>query len=66
MFACSSGSFYVQNGTVQIYKFEAGKARTASGGLPRPASVERALSILAMEVEQIKKGNYDHYMQVCQ
>jgi hypothetical protein len=22
------------------------------------------LSVLAMEVEQIKKGNYDHYMQV--
>lgn len=54
----------MQNGAVRIYKFEAGKARTAKGGLPRPASIERALSILAMEVEQIKKGNYDYYMQV--
>jgi glucosamine 6-phosphate synthetase-like amidotransferase/phosphosugar isomerase protein len=33
-------------------------------GMPRPASVERALSVLAVEVEQIQKGNYDHYMQV--
>jgi hypothetical protein len=32
--------------------------------MPRPASVERALSVLAVEVEQIQKGNYDHYMQV--
>lgn len=47
-----------------MYKFEAGKGRTASGALRRPASIERALSVLAMEVEQIKKGNYDHYMQV--
>ncbi|KAG0562819.1 hypothetical protein KC19_9G173700 [Ceratodon purpureus] len=54
---------HFRNGAVQIYKFEVGKARTASGGLPRPASIERALSILEMEVEQIKKGNYDHYMQ---
>lgn len=29
----------------------------------RPASIQRALSTLDMEVEQIKKGNYDHYMQ---
>lgn len=55
---------FVQNGAVQVYKFEPSITRTASGGLPRPASVQRALSILAMEVEQIKKGNYNHYMQV--
>ncbi|THG01908.1 hypothetical protein TEA_010265 [Camellia sinensis var. sinensis] len=29
----------------------------------RPASVQRALSILEMEVEQINEGNYEHYMQ---
>ncbi|TVU02608.1 hypothetical protein EJB05_51875, partial [Eragrostis curvula] len=29
----------------------------------KPASVQRALSVLEMEVEQIKKGNYDHFMQ---
>ena len=56
----------MQNGAANIYKFEAGVSRTTSRGFPRPASVERALSILAMEVEQIKKGNYDHYMQVWQ
>lgn len=29
----------------------------------KPASVQRALSVLEMEVEQIKKGSYDHFMQ---
>ncbi|KAF7851668.1 hypothetical protein BT93_L3324 [Corymbia citriodora subsp. variegata] len=29
----------------------------------RPASVQRALSVLEMEVEQIHKGNHEHYMQ---
>lgn len=32
-------------------------------GNEKPASVQRALSFLEMEVEQIKKGNYDHFMQ---
>ncbi|CAM6062631.1 unnamed protein product [Sphagnum tenellum] len=53
---------HVRNGSVSIFKFEQekmGKLR----GMPRPASVERALSVLAVEVEQIQKGNYDHYMQ---
>ncbi|CAN1769715.1 Glutamine--fructose-6-phosphate aminotransferase [isomerizing] 1, partial [Linum perenne] len=31
--------------------------------IARPASVQRALSVLEMEVEQINKGDYDHYMQ---
>ncbi|KAM7476762.1 hypothetical protein LguiB_024005 [Lonicera macranthoides] len=31
--------------------------------LARPASVQRALSILEKEVEQINKGEYEHYMQ---
>lgn len=37
--------------------------RGRRNGLSRPASVERALSVLEMEVEQINKGKYDHYMQ---
>ena len=32
-------------------------------GLPQSAALQRALSTLEMEVEQIKKGKYDHYMQ---
>lgn len=51
-----------QNGAVSIFKFEPAKIK--GKGLPRPASVRRALSTLEMEVEQIKKGSYDHYMQV--
>jgi glutamine---fructose-6-phosphate transaminase (isomerizing) len=29
----------------------------------KPASVQRALSVLEMEVEQIKKGDFDHFMK---
>ncbi|XAR54388.1 Glutamine--fructose-6-phosphate transaminase (isomerizing) [Bertholletia excelsa] len=53
---------HLKNGAVSIIKFEYGKGKQ-SGSLPRPASVQRALSILEMEVEQINKGNYKHYMQ---
>lgn len=49
--------FYQQDGGVDILKFE------RRSGSSRPASVERALSVLEMEVEQINKGKYDHYMQ---
>lgn len=31
--------------------------------LSRASSVRRALSVLEMEVEQINKGHYEHYMQ---
>lgn len=31
--------------------------------LSRTCSVRRALSVLEMEVEQINKGHYEHYMQ---
>lgn len=51
-----------QDGGVSILKFDYNKAKNC-GGLPRPASVQRALSVLEMEVEQIKKGNYEHFMQ---
>lgn len=43
-------------------KFDKEKGKSC-GSLSRPASVQRALSILEMEVEQINKGNYEHYMQ---
>ncbi|CAM6085156.1 unnamed protein product [Calypogeia fissa] len=51
---------HIKNGIVSIFKFEPKKTL---GGLRRPASVQRALSTLDMEVEQIKKGNYEHFMQ---
>lgn len=53
---------HLKDGSVSILKFDYNKAKT-HGGLPRPASVQRALSVLEMEVEQIKKGNYEHFMQ---
>jgi glucosamine--fructose-6-phosphate aminotransferase (isomerizing) len=51
----------LKDGGVSILKFENERGRC--NGLSRPASVERALSVLEMEVEQISKGKYDHYMQ---
>ncbi|XP_043693398.1 glutamine--fructose-6-phosphate aminotransferase [isomerizing] 2-like [Telopea speciosissima] len=53
---------HIQDGGVSILKFDHGKDKR-SGGLTRPSSVQRALSVLEMEVEQITKGNYEHYMQ---
>lgn len=47
---------------MSILKFDQGKGKDSSA-LARPASVQRALSILEMEVEQINKGKYEHYMQ---
>lgn len=43
-------------------KFENDKGEKGAS-LPRSASVRRALSVLDMEVEQINKGHYEHYMQ---
>jgi glucosamine--fructose-6-phosphate aminotransferase (isomerizing) len=40
---------------VSILKFDPHKEK--------PAFVQRVLSVLEMEVEQIKKGSYDHFMQ---
>ncbi|XP_077241534.1 putative glucosamine-fructose-6-phosphate aminotransferase [Tasmannia lanceolata] len=53
---------HLKDGGVSILKFDHHKAEK-HGRLPRPASVQRALSVLEMEVEQIKKGNYEHFMQ---
>ncbi|MCD9640305.1 Glutamine--fructose-6-phosphate aminotransferase [Datura stramonium] len=53
---------HIKDGGVSIYKFDQAK-NNHGGTLSRPASVQRALSILEMEVEQINKGKYEHYMQ---
>ncbi|KAK1570772.1 hypothetical protein Q3G72_006852 [Acer saccharum] len=53
---------HLKDGSVSILKFDNAKGRP-SNSLDRPASVQRALSILEMEVEQINKGRYEHYMQ---
>ncbi|KAM7490056.1 hypothetical protein LguiA_032977 [Lonicera macranthoides] len=53
---------HLKDGCVSILKFDQGKGKDSSA-LARPASVQRALSILEMEVEQINKGKYEHYMQ---
>ncbi|XP_076952136.1 glutamine--fructose-6-phosphate aminotransferase [isomerizing] 1-like [Bidens hawaiensis] len=51
----------IKDGGVTILKFDHGKKDGKSHSIP--ASVQRALSILEMEVEQISKGKYEHYMQ---
>ncbi|KAE9621985.1 putative glutamine--fructose-6-phosphate transaminase (isomerizing) [Lupinus albus] len=53
---------HLKDGGVSILKFENDKGEHV-GPLSRVASVQRALSILEMEVEQINKGHYEHYMQ---
>ncbi|KAF8015427.1 hypothetical protein BT93_H1052 [Corymbia citriodora subsp. variegata] len=50
-----------EDGGVSILKFDGDKGKC--GVLSRPASVQCALSVLKMEIEQINKGNYKHYMQ---
>ncbi|XP_075109634.1 glutamine--fructose-6-phosphate aminotransferase [isomerizing] 1-like isoform X1 [Nicotiana tabacum] len=52
----------VKDGGVSILKLDMAK-NNRGGTLSRPVSVQRALSILEMEVEQINKGKYEHYMQ---
>ena len=49
----------MQNGVVSLYKFDPDK--TKRGHIP--SSLQRALSTLEMEVEQIMKGGYEHFMQ---
>ncbi|KAL6562839.1 Glutamine--fructose-6-phosphate aminotransferase [isomerizing] 2 [Orobanche hederae] len=53
---------HLKDGGASIFKFDYAKGKSV-GTLTRPASVQRALSVLEMEVEQINKGNYKHYMQ---
>ncbi|XP_039047498.1 glutamine--fructose-6-phosphate aminotransferase [isomerizing] 2-like [Hibiscus syriacus] len=54
---------HLKEGDVSILKFNNDKGRNGDSRSARPASVQRALSILEMEVEQINKGKYKHYMQ---
>ena len=42
---------------MSVFKFDFDKAKN-TGGFPHPVAVQRALSILDMKVEQIKKVNY--------
>ncbi|XP_075662206.1 glutamine--fructose-6-phosphate aminotransferase [isomerizing] 1 [Castanea sativa] len=53
---------HLKDGGVTILKFDSDKGKHG-GSFSRPASVQRALSVLEMEVEQINKGKYEHYMQ---
>ncbi|KAL0456160.1 UNVERIFIED_CONTAM: Glutamine--fructose-6-phosphate aminotransferase [isomerizing] 2 [Sesamum latifolium] len=53
---------HLKDGRASIFKFDRAKGEHA-GALARPDSVQRALSVLEMEVEQINKGKYEHYMQ---
>ncbi|KAM6596539.1 hypothetical protein CsatA_007063 [Cannabis sativa] len=53
---------HLKDGGVLILKFDKEKGEHG-GALSRVASIQRALSILEMEVEQINKGKYEHYMQ---
>lgn len=52
---------HLKDGGYQILEFD--KKGKHSSGLCRPLSVQRALSVLEMEVEQINKGKYEHYMK---
>ncbi|XP_022734343.1 glutamine--fructose-6-phosphate aminotransferase [isomerizing] 2-like [Durio zibethinus] len=53
---------HLKDGGVSILKFESDKGKHSSA-LSGPSSVQRALSFLEMEVEQMNKGHYEHYMQ---
>lgn len=53
---------HLKDGGVSILKFENDLGEHGAS-LSRTFSVRRALSVLEMEVEQINKGHYEHYMQ---
>ncbi|KAJ1443575.1 Sugar isomerase [Sesbania bispinosa] len=53
---------HLKDGGVSILKFE-NDIGEHGASLSRTSSVRRALSVLEMEVEQINKGHYEHYMQ---
>lgn len=53
---------HLKDGVASIFKLDDRKGRRG-GTLARSGSVQRALSVLEMEVEQINKGKYEHYMQ---
>ncbi|KZV14837.1 Glutamine-fructose-6-phosphate transaminase (isomerizing)s,sugar binding,transaminase isoform 1 [Dorcoceras hygrometricum] len=53
---------HIKDGGASIFKFDKSKYKRG-GTITRPASIQRALSVLEMEAEQINKGKYEHYMQ---
>lgn len=53
---------HLKDGGVSILKYENDMGENGAS-LSRTSSVRRALSVLEMEVEQINKGHYEHYMQ---
>ncbi|KAL9297060.1 hypothetical protein ACSQ67_022956 [Phaseolus vulgaris] len=53
---------HLKDGGASILKFDSNMGENGAF-LSRTCSVRRALSVLEMEVEQINKGHYEHYMQ---
>lgn len=53
---------HIKDGRISVFKYDSDREKRG-GALTRMLSVQRALSILEMEVEQINKGKYEHYMQ---
>ncbi|XP_027930062.1 glutamine--fructose-6-phosphate aminotransferase [isomerizing] 2 [Vigna unguiculata] len=53
---------HLKDGGASILKFDS-NVGVNGAFLSRTCSVRRALSVLEMEVEQINKGHYEHYMQ---
>ncbi|CAL5192811.1 unnamed protein product [Lathyrus oleraceus] len=53
---------HIKDGGVSILKYESDMGKPVTS-FSRASSVRRALSVLEMEVEQINKGHYEHYMQ---
>ncbi|XP_058737477.1 glutamine--fructose-6-phosphate aminotransferase [isomerizing] 1 [Vicia villosa] len=53
---------HIKDGGVSILKYENDMGKPITS-FSRASSVRRALSVLEMEVEQINKGHYEHYMQ---
>lgn len=51
-----------QDGGASILKYDNDKSEQGTS-FSKASSVRRALSVLEMEVEQINKGHYEHYMQ---
>lgn len=54
---------HIHDGVVSLFAFDAEKVKRGEGLPPASAALKRALSTLEMEVEQIMKGSYQHYMQ---
>jgi glucosamine--fructose-6-phosphate aminotransferase (isomerizing) len=51
---------HIHDGVAAVFHFNHDRTKDKAG---RPARVQRALHTLEMELEQIMKGNYEHYMQ---